>query len=257
MTIFDRAGIMEIREPDSKDLWDISLKKHGRSVFYKFSKRIFDLVFSVLFIIVCTPIILIAAVLMQLESPGPVFYLQKRIGLNGKVFRLVKLRSMPPNAEENGPVLSHEDGDGRVGRIGRFMRKSKVDELPQFLNVLMGHMSIVGPRPERPYFVEVFKKQYPEFDKRHLVKPGVTGLAQFKKIDAFQVFNKLKLDLFYIEHRSFGFDMKIVLHTGAYCLASLFDALTTFKTPLNGVHPVSDTQLLPRELLQQEEAKTS
>ena len=141
---------------------------------------------------------------------------------------------MPPDAENNGPVLSREDGDVRIGQVGSFIRKAKIDELTQFVNVLLGHMSIVGPRPERPFFVKLFSAQYMEFDRRHLVKPGITGLAQFKKLDAFQAYNRLRLDLFYIEHRSFGFDMKIILHTAVHCIENLFEAREKFNSP-NGV----------------------
>ena len=203
-------------------------------LFYEFSKRAFDILFSFAFLIISSPFILIAALMMQLECPGPVFYIQKRVGRSGKTFHLVKLRSMPPNAENNGPVLSREDGDGRVGRIGQFIRKSKIDELTQFINVLLGHMSVVGPRPERPFFVKLFSAQFPEFAKRHSVKPGITGLAQFKQLDAFQAYNRLRLDLFYIDHRSFGFDMKIIVHTAVFCIEHLFKAGGSFNSNNGG-----------------------
>lgn len=220
----------------------VTIKESKSLQIYEFFKRVFDIFFSLIFLLLGLPVVFLAAVLMQLECPGPVFYLQKRVGLNGRIFHLVKLRSMPTNAENGTPILSHEDKDRRIGRIGRFIRKSKIDELSQFINVLLGHMSVVGPRPERPYFVELFKKQFNEFDLRHTVKPGITGLAQFKRMDAFQAYNRLRLDLFYIEHRSFGFDMKIILHTAAFCMSSLYDAGVHFSST-NGVHPVSENQM--------------
>ncbi|MBU1023307.1 sugar transferase [bacterium] len=221
---------MERKESQIMTVNGITDKVSPNYTFYEFSKRTFDIVFSCAFLLISSPVILVTAILMQLESPGPVFYIQKRVGRYGKTFHLVKLRSMPPNAENNGPVLSREDGDGRVGRIGQFIRKSKIDELMQFINVLLGHMSVVGPRPERPFFVKLFSAQFPEFDKRHSVKPGITGLAQFKKLDAFQAFNRLRLDIFYIDHRSFGFDMKIIAHTAAFCIENLFKAGENFNS---------------------------
>ncbi|MCD6216920.1 sugar transferase [bacterium] len=224
---------MESRVSHKYELNGLPLQESPYKPFYEFSKRIFDFVFAVVFLILSSPFVLVAAILMQLESPGPVFYIQKRVGFNGKIFHLVKLRSMPPNAENNGPVLSREDGDGRIGQVGSFIRKAKIDELTQFVNVLLGHMSVVGPRPERPFFVKLFSAQYSEFDRRHTVKPGITGLAQFKKLDAFQAYNRLRLDLFYIEHRSFGFDMKIILHTAVHCIENLFEAREKFNSPNN------------------------
>jgi len=213
-----------------------AIRRRERNLLYKAVKRTVDILFSLFFLILSAPITIIAGLLMQAETPGPLFYLQKRVGLNGKIFHVVKLRSMPPDAENNGPMLSREDNDRRVGKIGRFIRKSKIDELPQFINVLIGQMSIVGPRPERPYFVNKFIREFPEFNLRHTVKPGITGLAQFKKVDAFQVQNKLRLDLFYIEHRSIGFDMKIIVHTFYFCLSNLLDALRHYHSNNGNTH---------------------
>ena len=225
-----RTVKMESRASITDVVGGVSTSNPERRLFYEFSKRVFDIVFSLLFLVLSAPIILICGLIMQLETPGPLFYLQKRVGLNGRIFHVVKLRSMPIDAENNGPMLSKNDNDGRVGRIGHFIRKSKIDELTQFVNVLIGQMSVVGPRPERPYFVNKFIREFPEFNLRHTVKPGITGLAQFKEMDAFQVANKLRLDLFYIEHRSFGFDMKIALHTFFYCMSSIFDAVRHFNS---------------------------
>jgi lipopolysaccharide/colanic/teichoic acid biosynthesis glycosyltransferase len=140
---------------------------------------------------------------------------------------------MPKNAEANGPVITFVDGDSRPGRIGVFIRKSKIDELPQFLNVLRGDMSVVGPRPERPYFVDKFSSELPNFDQRHLVKPGITGLAQIREMDSFKIRSKLHFDLFYIEHRSFGFDMAVLWSTVWLCFHYLFIGMGLIKNHNN------------------------
>ena len=197
----------------------------GSRLGYEFAKRIFDIVFSAIFTILGLPFIIICGLLMKLESQGPMFYAQQRVGKNGREFTVYKLRSMPKNAEANGPVITCVDGDSRPGRIGRFIRKSKIDELPQFLNVLRGEMSVIGPRPERPYFVEKFTQVLPNFGERHLVKPGITGLAQIKEKDSFQIKSKLQYDLFYIEHRSFSCDMWILWHTIWFCFHYLLIGL--------------------------------
>jgi lipopolysaccharide/colanic/teichoic acid biosynthesis glycosyltransferase len=171
---------------------------------------------------------------MKLESSGPMFYSQKRVGRNGRLFTAYKLRSMPNDAEANGPVITALDGDKRPGRIGRFIRKSKIDELPQFWNVLIGEMSVVGPRPERPYFVDKFSREFPNFSARHLVRPGVTGLAQIKEKDSLQIRSKLRYDLLYINKRSFGFDMAILWSTIWFCFHYLFEAMGILKSSTNG-----------------------
>ena len=201
---------------------------------YEAAKRFFDIAFSLLFIILGLPFIILCGLLMQLESRGRMFYPQKRVGRNGRAFTVLKLRSMPNNAEANGPVITAADGDSRPGRIGRFIRRSKIDELPQFFNVLLGQMSVVGPRPERPYFVEKFSTEFPKFKYRHLVKPGITGLAQIKEKDSFQIRNKLRLDLYYISKRSFGFDAAILWSTIWFCFHYLFEGLGIIESNSNG-----------------------
>lgn len=196
---------------------------------YETSKRVFDLLFSMFFLILGFPFIILSGLLMKLESQGPMFYVQKRVGKDGREFAVLKLRSMPKNAEANGPVITTADGDSRPGRIGRFIRKSKIDELPQFLNVLKGDMSVVGPRPERPYFVEKFSKEHQSFNQRHLVKPGITGLAQIKEKDSLQIRSKLHYDLFYISKRSFGYDTYILWHTTWFCFHYLFVGVGIIK----------------------------
>jgi len=201
---------------------------------YETVKRLFDIAFSLVFIILGFAFILVCGLMMKLESRGRMFYQQKRVGKNGRIFTVLKLRSMPKDAEANGPVITTLDCDSRPGRIGRFIRKSKIDELPQFLNVLLGHMSVVGPRPERPYFVEKFSREFPNFNARHLVKPGITGLAQIKEKDSLQIRSKLRLDLYYISKRSFGFDMAILWSTIWFCFHYLFEGVGLIKGNPNG-----------------------
>ena len=145
----------------------------------------------------------------------PILYRQERVGENGKIFRLLKFRSMAQNAEANGPVWAGKD-DGRVTRVGQWIRKFRLDEIPQMVNVLKGEMSFVGPRPERPFFVEQLRKEIPYYDQRLVVKPGITGWAQIKyeygasKEDALE---KLKYDLYYIKNLSPLFDLVIIFET--------------------------------------------
>lgn len=182
----------------------------------RFIKRILDILFSLLMIAGFLPLWLLIAVLIRLDSRGPVFYLQERVGKNGRLFHVVKFRSMMENAEHvTGPVWASEN-DKRVTRVGKWMRKLRLDEVPQFVNVLSGQMSLVGPRPERPYFVDKLKKVYPLYVRRLRIRPGITGWAQVKgEYDQSleHVKQKLEYDLFYLENMSLRMDLKIILHT--------------------------------------------
>jgi len=150
---------------------------------------------------------------IRLTSPGPVIYAQERVGLQGRIFTLYKLRTMIADAEhESGPVLSSEEDD-RVTGVGRFLRLTRIDELPQLYNVLRGELSVVGPRPERPYFVNKFQKEMPEYSLRHLVKPGITGLAQVAGYYATNTHDKLRYDLYYLAEYSLFLDFSILLQT--------------------------------------------
>ena len=178
-------------------------------------KRFIGFNFSLIGLILLSPLILIISILIKIDSRGPVFYRQERAGEKGKIFKLLKFRSMFENAETNGPVWAEQD-DNRVTRIGRWMRKWRFDEIPQMLNVLKGDMSFVGPRPERSFFVEQLRKEIPFYDQRFYVKPGITGWAQIKyrygasKDDSLE---KLKYDLYYIKNLSSLFDMIIIFET--------------------------------------------
>jgi exopolysaccharide biosynthesis polyprenyl glycosylphosphotransferase len=161
------------------------------------------------------PVCLITALAIKLESPGPVFYRQERVGEDGKIFTLLKFRSMCSDAEKNGPVWATLK-DQRVTRIGNVIRRLRLDEIPQMINVLKGEMSFVGPRPERPVFIQQLQKEIPYYSQRHVAKPGITGWAQIRypygasKEDALE---KLKYDLYYIKHMSVLFDLTIILET--------------------------------------------
>ena len=159
---------------------------------------------------------MIAAIVVRFDSPGPSLYRQERVGQYGNAFTLLKFRSMRADAEAGtGPVWSSED-DPRITRFGRFMRKTRIDELPQLFNVLSGDMSLVGPRPERQHFVDELAEQIPYYHQRHIVKPGLTGWAQIRypygntPEDAL---HKLQYDLFYIKNQSLLFDLSILFNT--------------------------------------------
>lgn len=176
-------------------------------------KRILDIAVAVTALIILLPVMLITAVMIKLDSKGPVLYSQERVGLYGKTFFVHKFRSMKQDAEAKcGPVLAAE-GDPRITNFGRFMRATRLDELPQLFNVLKGEMSIVGPRPERPFFVKQFIAQKPEYDYRHNVKPGITGLAQIAGKYNTSAYDKLIYDLLYIQDFSVKTDLMIMLQT--------------------------------------------
>ncbi len=179
-------------------------------------KRLMDIAVSLLILAAGLPFWLLVALLIKLTSKGPVFYMQERVGKNGRVFRMVKFRSMRQDAEVgSGPIWADKD-DPRVTGIGRILRRTHLDEVPQFLNILEGSMSLVGPRPERPFFVEQFVKEIPLYRRRLNVRPGLTGWAQVKhRYDASveDVRLKLRFDLYYIENLSLRMDIKILIHT--------------------------------------------
>lgn len=179
-------------------------------------KRIMDITVSIVVLIGFLPLWIFVAVLIKLESRGPILFRQKRVGKDGKIFTIYKFRSMVQHAEkETGPVWA-EERDPRVTFIGRIIRKLRIDEIPQFFNVLMNDMSFVGPRPERPYFVDRLKREIPLYTRRLRMKPGITGWAQIKgRYDTSieNVKKKLEYDLFYIENVSLRMDLKILLNT--------------------------------------------
>jgi exopolysaccharide biosynthesis polyprenyl glycosylphosphotransferase len=190
--------------------FDHSISLHNSM--YKAIKRLMDMLFAFIGLIASFPIIFIAAVFIKLETKGPCIYTQQRVGKDGQLFRIYKLRTMYFNAEKDG-IQWAQKNDPRITKIGRLLRKTRLDELPQLINVLTGDMSIVGPRPERPYFVEVFSKEIPEFYERLAVLPGLTGWSQINGGYELSPQQKLEKDLYYIENQSLLLDLKIILKT--------------------------------------------
>ncbi|MCK5740736.1 MAG: sugar transferase, partial [Chlorobi bacterium] len=179
-------------------------------------KKVLDIVFSALVLILGSPVWLLVAIIVKLDSPGPVFYKQERVGKNGRLFMMFKYRSMVPDAEKGGPRWTSVN-DTRVTKFGKFLRSSHLDEVPQFLNVLIGEMSLVGPRPERPVFVEKFSEMIPYYKRRLVVRPGITGWWQVKYTTYVEskeeIENRLKDDFFYIENMSMKLDIEIIVRT--------------------------------------------
>lgn len=179
-------------------------------------KRLFDICISILAIIILIiPFGLIATWIKIVSPKGAVFYKQERVGKLGKTFNLIKFRTMHADAEKNGPQMVDTNGDSRYIPGGQLLRQYSIDELPQFFNILFGSMSFVGPRPERPFFVEQFRKEIPFYDYRHYCKVGLTGWAQIngRSFLTDKPAHKLRYDLYYIKHRNFIFDLKIILKT--------------------------------------------
>jgi exopolysaccharide biosynthesis polyprenyl glycosylphosphotransferase len=179
-------------------------------------KRTYDILLSLTGLIVAAPLFLIVSLFIKLGSRGPIFFNQVRVGRHGKLFNIYKFRSMHQDAEQiTGPTMSFKN-DSRVTRIGKIIRKTRLDELPQLWNVLKGDMSFVGPRPERPMFVEKFKKQIPYYTQRFSLRPGITGWAQIRCPYAStieQTLNKLRFELYYLKNFSLLFDLTIILRT--------------------------------------------
>lgn len=183
-------------------------------------KRAFDVFAASLLLVLASPAMLLVALLIKLDSRGPVFYRQERVGVDGRGYRLWKFRSMGTDAEKHGAVWARTNDD-RVTRIGRFIRKTRIDEIPQVFNVLMGDMSFVGPRPERPVFVETLKQEVPHYALREAVKPGITGWAQIRYPYGASVEdarNKLEYDLYYVKNGSLFLDVAIMFHTVRHVL---------------------------------------
>lgn len=183
---------------------------------YAFIKRIFDICAVMIGAVVLSPLLLLTAVLVKVTSKGPILYSQVRVGKEGEAFNIYKFRTMKVNAEDGtGPVWAAKN-DNRLTPVGAFLRKTHIDETPQLINILKGEMSLIGPRPERPVFVEKFREQIPGYEKRLAVKPGITGLAQvWHRYDETieDVKKKLKYDLLYVKKMCFWADFNIIMRT--------------------------------------------
>jgi exopolysaccharide biosynthesis polyprenyl glycosylphosphotransferase len=176
-------------------------------------KRGMDILFTSITLVFASPFLLLTAILVKLDSPGPVFHVQERMGLDAKPFKIIKFRSMKPDAEQAGPGWTVED-DPRRTKVGTIMRRFNIDELPQLINILVGDMSLVGPRPERPVYVEQFRQSIPRYMDRHREKAGLTGWAQVNGLRGdTSIMERTKYDLWYIENWSLALDIKIILRT--------------------------------------------
>ncbi|MCM0650582.1 sugar transferase [Clostridium swellfunianum] len=195
------------------DIPMLKVKKLGLTFEQELIKRLLDIVVSAIGIVLASPIMLLSALIIKLTDGGNIFYKQERVTVNERRFYVLKFRTMVMNAEKlTGPVLAEKD-DPRITKFGRFMRSTRIDELPQMFNVLLGDMSIVGPRPERPFFVEQFKKEISDYKYRTLVKAGVTGLAQVLGKYTTTAEDKVRYDIMYIKNYSILLDLKLILQT--------------------------------------------
>jgi exopolysaccharide biosynthesis polyprenyl glycosylphosphotransferase len=203
--------------------WAVVLPIDDEAFFkpYPIFKRIFDTVLASLGMICFLLLLPFVALLIRLDSPGSIFYSQKRVGLNGRVFSIIKFRTMVQNAEAQSGAVFSRQGDPRVTRFGRFMRKTRLDELPQFINILRGDMSFIGPRPERPEHVERLMTKIPFYRTRLVIRPGLTGWAQVRYgygSDDEDALMKLQYDLYYIRHKSLILDLNILVRTAGKVL---------------------------------------
>ena len=182
----------------------------------RFLKRAFDIVSSLVLLVLLSPVMLLTMIAIKLDSRGPALYRQERVGLGGRSFMCIKFRSMRVDAEQDGVARWATKNDPRITRIGSFLRKSRIDELPQLWSVFTGEMSLVGPRPERPAFVEELKQQIPFYEIRHTVKPGITGWAQVRYQYGSSVDDarrKHQFDLYYVKNNSLWLDLVVLIET--------------------------------------------
>jgi len=213
-TVYERLTGKLLVE-DLRPSWLIFSDGFRASRLTRQSKRLFDVVLALVGLAMAAPVMVLTAIAIWLESGSPILYRQERVGENGRLFTLNKFRSMRQGAEQGTPIWARADDD-RVTRVGRVIRRTRLDELPQLWNVLLGDMSFVGPRPERPFFVAQLAEQIPFYEQRHAVKPGVTGWAQVKYRYGASLedsLEKLRYDLYYIKHLSLPFDLTILFDT--------------------------------------------
>ena len=206
----------QVRIESLKASWLIYGEGFRQGLVRSVVKRVFDLVASIVLLVLALPVMIIAAIAILIEDGAPLFYFQERVGQGGRSFRVIKFRSMRRDAEKDGKPKWAQSNDDRVTRVGRFLRKTRIDELPQLINVLKGEMSMVGPRPERPYFVDKLTEEIPFYAVRHCVKPGVTGWAQVRyqygaSVD--DALQKLQFDLYYVKNHTLFLDSLVLCET--------------------------------------------
>ncbi len=219
--IMDLAGFYERTKAEVpvdslKASWLVYGEGFAQGALRTVTKRVFDIVSSATLLLLASPVMLIAAIAIRLDSRGPVLYKQERVGLGGESFMCIKFRSMRTDAEKDGVARWATKNDSRITRVGAFMRKTRVDELPQLFSVLRGEMSMVGPRPERPSFVAQLKEQIPYYDLRHTVKPGLTGWAQVRYAYGASLEDarkKHQFDLYYVKNNSLLLDLQVLIET--------------------------------------------
>jgi sugar transferase (PEP-CTERM system associated) len=218
-TVYERLTGRIVLEHFSPS-WLILSKGFRKSGLLSISKRFMDIVCASIGLVISSPILFLTALAVWIESPGPILFRQERVGLNERTFEVLKFRSMQQDSEGATPRWT-SDNDDRITRVGRFIRKVRIDELPQLINVLRGEMSLVGPRPERPYFCALLEQQIPYYGLRHTVRPGITGWAQVRYqygASVEQAKAKFEYDLFYIKHLSISLDLAILFETAKVLL---------------------------------------
>jgi sugar transferase (PEP-CTERM system associated) len=221
VSVLDLAGFCERAKGEVpidslKGSWLIYGNGFVQGSLRRFIKRTFDIVSATVLLLLTTPIMILAMIAVRLESPGPVLYRQPRVGLGGRIFMCLKLRSMCVDAERDGLERWASRNDPRITRVGAFIRKTRIDELPQLFSVLTGVMSLVGPRPERPSFVDQLKQTIPFYELRHSVKPGVTGWAQVRYHYGGSLEDarrKHQFDLYYVKNNSLFLDILVLVET--------------------------------------------
>jgi len=212
---FERHG-GKVQIDNLRESWFIFGHGFRQGIVRMAVKRCFDIAASLTLLLLALPVMLCAAIAIKLNSVGPVIYRQERVGLGGRTFNVLKFRSMRTDAEKDGKPQWAQAGDSRVTRVGRFMRLTRIDELPQIFNVLRGEMSLVGPRPERPFFVDQITSSVPFYAARHSVKPGVTGWAQVRHnygASVSDAADKLEYDLYYVKNHRLWLDILILFHS--------------------------------------------
>ena len=215
LSVFYEKFAKKIPISTINQVWFLENISQNQKKAYEFFKRIFDCILALILFLFTLPFWLFIALMIKISSPGPIFYKQIRIGKGGKPFWLIKFRTMIKDAEKDGPKMAQEN-DPRITKFGKFLRKTRLDELPQLWNIIKGEMSFVGPRAERPEFHEELKKHIPFYQERYLIKPGLTGWAQIKYGYSSSIgenFEKIQYDLYYVKNRNFLLDLGIILKT--------------------------------------------
>jgi lipopolysaccharide/colanic/teichoic acid biosynthesis glycosyltransferase len=234
-------------QDEDHEMDEIDMKPSVRMNSYESLKRALDVALASVMLVLSSPIVVLCLLAVRLSSRGPWIYVQKRLGLGGKVFTIYKIRTMYHHSEQGSGAIWSRPGDPRVTRVGRLLRWSHIDELPQLVNVLRGEMSLVGPRPERPEFLEQLERALPAYRQRLTVRPGLTGLAQVQQApdtDLSSVRRKLNYDLCYVENMGFWLDTRLMIGTVLKCLGAPFSVIgRILQLPDPNAQPACETLL--------------